>query len=145
MSNAAGYNRGAMIETLLVPETKVTEKGDGPSVEVSAAKNRVLLATLNITDAVEQESLDVSVFTSSDGQTWGAKPVASFPQQFYRGQVPLLVDIKTEPETKFIRAHWEVNRWGRGPEKPEFEFSVELKEVPADLLKEAQAEASARK
>lgn len=146
MSSVAGYNQCAMIETYLVPQkSKATEKGDGPTVDASSASNRVFLATLNITHVVEQESLDVSIFTSPDGETWCAKPVTSFPQQFYRGETPLLVDFTAEPEAKFLRAHWEVNRWGRGPEKPEFEFGVALKEVPADLLKEAQSEASARK
>ena len=135
-----------MIETYLVPEkTRVTGKGDGPAVDVSSATSRVFLATLNISEVVEQESLDVSIFTSADGQAWSAKPVATFPQQFYRGQTPLLVDLTAEADAKSIRAHWEVNRWGRGPEKPDFEFTVGLKEVPADLLKEARAEASTRK
>ena len=40
-----------------------------------------------------------------------------------------------------MRAHWEVNRWGRGTEIPMFEFSVTIKEVPSDVLKEATAEA----
>ena len=43
-----------------------------------------------------------------------------------------------------LRAHWEVNRWGRGPEKPMFEVQVQLKEVPAEMLQEASAEARAR-
>ena len=146
MRGAAGYNRCAMIETYLVPEkSRVTEKGDGPAVDISSATSRVFLATLNISDVVEQESLDVSIFTSADGQTWGAKPVATFPQQFYRGQAPLLVDLTSEADSKFIRAHWEVNRWGRGPEKPDFEFGVGFKEVPSDLLREARAETSTRK
>lgn len=135
-----------MIETYLVPEkTRITEKGDGAMVDASSASSRIFLATLNVSDVVEQESLDVSILTSADGQTWGTKPIASFPQQFYRGETPLLVDLSAEPESKFLRAHWEVNRWGRGSEKPDFEFGVTLKEVPADLLKEARAEASARK
>src|SRR4051812_18195539 len=106
MSGATGYNRCAMIETNIVPEkTRVTEKGDGPEVDISSATSRVFLATLNISDVVEQESLDVSIFTSADGQTWGAKPVGSFPQQFYRGQVPVLVDLTAEADAKLIRAH----------------------------------------
>ena len=44
---------------------------------------------------------------------------------------------------KFVRAHWEVARWGRGTETPMFEFGVPLKEVPANILKEATAEAKA--
>jgi hypothetical protein len=56
----------------------------------------------------------------------------------------MLLDLSQQPDVKFLRAHWEVNRWGRGPEKPMFEFQVQAKEVPAEMLKEATAEARAR-
>jgi len=133
-----------MIETYLVPEkTSVTAKGDGPSVDVSAAANRVFLLNLNITQVIEQESLDVSIFGSADGAAWGPKSIASFPQKFYRGQHPLLLDLTQQPAVKFLRAHWEVNRWGRGEATPRFEFQVAIREVPSDVLKEATAEAQA--
>jgi len=126
-----------MVDTFLVPQaTTVTGKGDGPSVDVGGASNRVFLLHLNITDIVEQESLDLSIFGSPDGNTWGAKPVASFPQKFYRGEHPLMLDLAGQPEVKFLRAHWEVHRWGRGPATPMFQFHVVLKEVSAELLKE---------
>jgi hypothetical protein len=97
----------------------------------------VLLLTLTISNVIEQESLDVSVFGSPDGTAWGAKALAAFPQKFYRGQHPLLLDLVHSAEVKFLRAHWEVNRWGRGVETPMFEFSVAVKEVPASVLQEA--------
>jgi hypothetical protein len=96
----------------------------------------VFLLTLTINNVIEQESLDVSVFSSADGATWGAKALAAFPQKFYRGQHPLLLDLTQQADVKFLRAHWEVNRWGRGVETPMFEFSVAVKEVPASVLKE---------
>ena len=133
-----------MIDTLLVPEkTVVNAKGDGPSVDVSSASSRVFLMTLNITNIVEQESLDVSIYGSADGAAWGAKPVTAFPQKFYRGQHPLLLDLSDHADVKLVRAHWEVGRWGRGTEIPMFEFHITLREVPADILKEATAEAKA--
>lgn len=132
-----------MIDTFLVPQkTTVTAKGDGEAVNVSVA-NRVFLLTLNIENIVEQESLDVSIYGSADGTTWGAKPVAAFPQKFYRAEHPLLMDLTSQADVKFVRAHWEVARWGRGSETPMFEFNVAIKEVPADILKEATAEAKA--
>ncbi len=138
------YNAGAMIDTFLVPEkTVVNAKGDGPAVEVGGAANRVFLLSLNITGIVEQESLDVSIQGSADGTTWGPKPVTNFPQKFYQAQHPLLLDVTGHPEVKFLRAHWEVSRWGRGSETPMFEFNVTIKEVPAEILKEATAEAKA--
>ena len=133
-----------MIDTFLVPEkTVVNAKGDGPVVDVSGAANHVFLLTLNITNIIEQQSLDVSIFGSVDGSAWSPKPIARFPQKFYRAQHPMLLDLTTHPETKLIRAHWEVNRWGRGTETPMFEFHVTIREVPAEILKDATAEAKA--
>ena len=133
-----------MIDTFLVPEkTVVNAKGDGPVVGVGDAANRVFLLSLNITGIVEQESLDVSIQGSADGTTWEPKPVTNFPQKFYQAQHPLLLDLTGNPSVKFLRAHWEVSRWGRGSETPMFEFNVTIKEVPAEILKEATAEAKA--
>jgi hypothetical protein len=133
-----------MIDTFLVPaKTMVTAYGDGPAVEVSSAANRVFLLTLDITKIVEQEALDVSIHGSADGTAWEAKPLVSFPQKFYAGQHPLLLDLAGHTSAKFLRAHWEVNRWGRGAETPMFEFQLAIREVPADVLKEATAEAKA--
>jgi hypothetical protein len=138
------YNARGMIDTFLVPEkTVVNAKGDGPVVDVSSTANRVFLLSLNITSIVEQESLDVSIYGSADGATWGVKPATNFPQKFYQAQHPVLLDLNAHPEVKFLRAHWEVSRWGRGSETPMFEFNVTIKEVPADILKEATAEAKA--
>ena len=132
-----------MIDTLLVPKTVVNEKGDGSPVDVSTAANRVFLLTLEISNIVEQESLDVSIYGSPDGAIWSPKSITAFPQKFYRGQQPLLLDLTQHAEVKFVRAHWETNRWGRGTEVPMFEFQILLKEVPPDILREATAEAKA--
>ena len=134
-----------MMEAFLVPEkTVVTAKGDGAPVALSAAKGRVFLVTLSITNIVEQESLDVSIQGSADGATWDAKPLAAFPQKFYREEAPLLLDLSAKPDIKFIRAHWEVGRWGRGSETPMFEFHVSLREVPQEILAEAAGRVRAK-
>jgi|ERR1700678_3796685 hypothetical protein len=131
-----------MLEAFLVPEkTVVNAKGDGPALDVGQAEGRVFLLTLAITNIVEQESLDVAIYASADGAAWDAKPVAAFPQKFYREEVPLLLDLSARPEVKFIRAHWEVGRWGRGSEIPMFEFHVTLREVPQEILAEAAGRA----
>jgi hypothetical protein len=133
-----------MVDTFLVlPKTVVNVKGDSAAVEVSGAANRVFLLNLEITNIVEQESLDVSIYGAADGATWGPKPLAIFPQKFYRGTHPLLLDLTAHTDIKFVRAHWEVNRWGRGSETPMFEFQVAITEVPPEILKDATAEAQA--
>jgi hypothetical protein len=127
-----------MLQQLLVPEkTVATAKGDGQPLDFSSAQSRVFLLTLAITKIIEQEALDVSIFTSADGTTWDPKPVVAFPQKFYCEETPILLDLTARPEVKFIRAHWEVNRWGRGTETPMFEFHVALREVPPEILQEA--------
>lgn len=134
----------ATLDTFLVPQkTVVNAKGDGTALDVSGAANRVFLLTLDITDIIEQQSLDVSIYGAADGATWGTKPLIAFPQKFYRGQHPLLLDLTANREARFIRAHWEVGRWGRGTTTPKFEFCLTIKEVPPDILKEATAEAKA--
>jgi hypothetical protein len=126
-----------MFEAFLVPEkTVATAKGDGPALDVSRSEGRIFLLTLDITDVVEQEAIDVSVQGSADGTTWDPKPIVAFQQKFYREESPLLLDLSGKSEAKFIRAHWEVNRWGRGSETPRFEFSVTVREVPQEILAE---------
>ncbi|HZQ95943.1 MAG TPA: hypothetical protein VFA67_13095 [Candidatus Sulfotelmatobacter sp.] len=132
------------LEFVLVPAgSRVTAKGDGAAVDLGGASQRVFLVTLSITSIIEQESLDVSFYGSSDGAAWTPKPIAAFPQQFYTGDWPLLLDLTAQPDVKFVRAHWEVARWGRGTETPMFEFGVTLKEVPPEILREAKADAKA--
>ena len=130
----------AIAELVLVPSgTVATAKGDGSSIDLSAVPGRVFLATLSITKIIEQESLDVSIYGSPDGTTWEPKSIAAFRQEFYTGEVPLILDITPHSSVKFVRAHWEVARWGRGTETPMFEFGVTLKEIPAELLNELSA------
>jgi len=127
-----------MLEAFLVPErTVVNAKGDGPAIDVSHAVGRIFLLTLAITNIIEQESLDVSIFASADGAAWDAKPIVVFPQKFYCEEIPLLLNLTARPELKFVRAHWETGRWGRGTETPMFEFHVTLREVPREILAEA--------
>ena len=134
----------ALSESILVPAgTVVTTKGDGPAVEVSGATSRVFLAMLSITRIVEQESLDVSIYGSPDGATWDAKSIAAFRQEFYTGETPVLVDLTAHPGVKFVRAHWEMARWGRGTETPMFEFGVTLKPIPPEVLREVTAQSKA--
>ncbi|HZU21714.1 MAG TPA: hypothetical protein VE998_02715 [Terriglobales bacterium] len=127
-----------MFEASLVPEkTVINGKGESAGIELSGIGTRILLLVLHITDIVEQESLDVSIWGSADGSAWGDKPLATFPQKFYRSEHPLLLDLSARPEVKFLRARWEANRWGRGSETPMFQFSLSAREVPAEMLSQA--------
>jgi hypothetical protein len=124
-----------MFEANLIPsKTVITAKGDSAPVEITGLTNRVLLLTLRITRIVEQQALDLSVWGSADGNAWGDKALVAYPQKFYAGEHPLLLDLTSRPEVRFLRAHWEVNRWGRGSETPMFELELGVKEVPKEVL-----------
>ena len=134
----------AIPELMLVPAgTVATTKGDGATVDLSSTTGRVFLATLSITNIIEQESLDVSILGSPDGATWEPKSIAAFRQEFYTGETPLILDLTQRPNVRFVRAHWEMARWGRGTETPMFEFGVTLKEIPAEILKEVSIQQTA--
>lgn len=116
--------------TLIPANTKMASKGDGESFDISSSATRTFLCLLTVADQVEQESLDVSIYGSADGTTWTSKPLLKLPQQFYRGHTKMVFDISLRPEIKFIRARWELNRWGRGAPLPMFVAGLELTEVP---------------
>jgi hypothetical protein len=115
----------------LVPaNTRLETNGDGAAFDISASATRTFLCRLTVSDQIEQESLDVSIWGSSDGGTWTKKPLLKLPQQFYRGTTKMILDLSLRPETKFIRARWELNRWGRVAPIPMFIAGLELEEIP---------------
>ena len=116
---------------LVAAGTRVEQNGDGAAVNVSASATRTFLCTMFISDQVEQESLDVSIFGSADGETWPAKPLLKLPQRFYRGETRAVLELALRPEVKFIRARWDLNRWGRVAPEKMFAFGLRLSEVPA--------------
>jgi len=117
-----------MYDAFLVPEITIEAAGESQSVELGAGAGKALLLTLAVTRILEQESLDVSIWGSADGAEWGAIPLTAFPQKFYQGVYQLLLDLSRNPETRFLKAKWAVNRWGVGSTTPRFSFMIRLQE-----------------
>ena len=116
----------------LVPAgTRAEGKGDGTVFDVSASATRTYLLKLAIAEVIEQESLDVSIWGSADGQEFGKMPLLKLPQRFYRSETKMVLDLNMRPEVKFIRAHWDLNRWGRVAPTPLFVFGLSATEVAA--------------
>ena len=115
---------------LIPADTRLEASGDGASFNISESATRTFLCRLTITDQIEQESLDVSIWGSPDGETWPKRPLLKLPQQFYRGTTKQVLDLSLRPEVKFIRARWDLNRWGRVAPTPMFVAGMELVEVP---------------
>lgn len=85
-----------------------------------------LLVTLGILDVVEQESLLLSIEGSADSTTWST--VAAFPEKFYPGVSAIYFDPAIAG-TKYLRAQWKVNRWGRGEKTPKFRLYLFVEPV----------------
>ena len=115
---------------LIPADTRMEASADGASFNISESATRTFLCRLTVTDQIEQESLDVSIWGSADGETWPKRPLLKLPQQFYRGTTKLVLDLSLRPEVKFIRARWDLNRWGRVAPTPMFVGGMDLVEVP---------------
>jgi hypothetical protein len=119
------------IELALIPaNSRLEANGDGAAFDVSSSTSRTFLCRLTVSDQIEQESLDVSIYGSADGESWTKKPLLKLPQQFYRGTTKMVLDLSLRPEIKFLRARWELNRWGRVAPLAMFVAGLDLKEVP---------------
>src|SRR5690242_7499706 len=121
----------AMEFDLIANDTLLKENGVTAAVDIRASHTRTFFCVMNITEQIEQESVDVSIWGSADGETWGAQPILKLPQQFYRGETRAVLDLTFVPEVNFIRAAWDLNRWGRVAPLPMFVLGLHLKEIPA--------------
>ncbi|HET8922132.1 MAG TPA: hypothetical protein VFN26_03950 [Candidatus Acidoferrum sp.] len=115
---------------LIPPDSRMETSGDGAAFDISGSASRTFLCCLTVSDQIEQESLDVSIWGSADGENWTKKPLLKLPQQFYRGTTKLVLDLSLRPEVKFVRARWDLNRWGRVTPMPIFVAGMQLQEVP---------------
>jgi len=116
--------------TLIPQNSRLETNGDGASFDISGSASRTFLCLLTVDDQIEQESLDVSIYGSADGVNWTKKPLLKLPQQFYRGRTKMVLDLSLRPEIKFLRAHWDLNRWGRVAPLPMFVAGLDLMEIP---------------
>ena len=128
----------------LIPQgTLLQENGHGVTVDIRASSTRTFYCVMLILDQIEQESVDVSIWGSADGENWGTHPLLKLPQQFYRGETRAVLELNLAPEVNFIRAGWELNRWGRVAPLPMFVLGLHLTEVPAMKRQVPQTHAGA--
>jgi hypothetical protein len=121
----------AMEFDLIPAGTQLTTSGEGAPHDIGSAQTRTFLCSMLIADQIEQESVDISVWGSEDGQNWGKMPLLKMPQRFYRGETRQILDLSSKPEVRFLRAKWELVRWGRVAPHPMFLLGFRLTEVPA--------------
>lgn len=98
------------MEVTLLPETVTREDGAGREVALGPRKGQPLVLTLGITRIPEQQSLDISIWGSTDGTHW--RQLATFPQKYYCGVYLLLLNLTQHQEIRHVRAQWRMSRWG---------------------------------
>ena len=116
MSNQAP----AATAAFLMEEQIVTANGEGPPVAVSDVGGAIATLTFGIVESAEQQSIEISVYRSEDGETWDEQPVLVFPQRYYVGTMAMTLDLRKFPGTSFLKVRWSVSRWGRGAPTPRF-------------------------
>ena len=130
----------------LIPQgTRLQENGHSEAVDIRASATRTFFCVMLILDQIEQESVDVAIWGSADGESWGLHPLLKLPQQFYKGETRAVLELTLVPEVNFIRAAWELNRWGRVAPLPMFVLGLHLAEVPAIPLHAMHGHAGAAK
>lgn len=112
-----------LLESLL-NEIIARSDGIGPLIDIGDDAGRLLVLTLGITRIIEQETLEVSIWGSPDQTDWGVRPLASFPQKSYCGVYSILLNLAAQPEIKYLRIQWKMNRWTKGNPTPLFGFHV---------------------
>src|SRR5271156_6891607 len=120
----------AMEFDLIAPGTQLTANGEGHAQEIASSQTRTFLCSMFISDQIEQESVDISVWGSADGQDWGKLPLLKMPQRFYRGETRQVLDLTLKPEVRFLRAKYDLTRWGRVAPHPMFVIGFRLLEIP---------------
>ncbi|MBZ5631745.1 MAG: hypothetical protein LAO55_01335 [Acidobacteriia bacterium] len=121
---------------LLLPETVVRQDGIGAAIAVEA---RVIRLTLGITRSIPQENLEVSVWGSPDGQHW--RPLVVFPQKFYCGTYPMLLDLTSCADVQHLRAEWKMGRWAHHERAPLFEFYLRAEDGLVNQMGQVAANA----
>ena len=102
-----------MLPTLLLPESVARADGNGPEFDLGSKRGKLLVLTLGITRIIEQESLEVSIWGSCDGEKWGLRPIATFPPKFYCGIYSMLLNLSSKSDVRFVRVTWRMSRWSK--------------------------------
>ncbi|HTW65239.1 MAG TPA: hypothetical protein VME17_11510 [Bryobacteraceae bacterium] len=120
-----------MLRNFLLPESIARADGTGPEIDLGTKRGKLLVLTLGITRILEQESLEVSVWGSPDGERWGHRPLAKFPPKFYCGLYSILLNLGSQDDVHFVRVQWKMSRWSKRENMPMFGFYVYAEESGA--------------
>jgi hypothetical protein len=122
-----------MLPNFLLPESIARSDGKGPEIDLGPKRGKLLVLTLGITRILEQESLEVSVWGSADGENWGPRPLSTYPPKFYCGIYSILLNLVSRPDVRFLRVQWKMSTWSRQDMSPMFGFYLYAEESGARM------------
>lgn len=109
------------------------ERGDGtgPTIDLGLDHASLLVISMGINHVIENERLTLSIWGSVDGNDWGDKPLMSFPPKAYCGLYSTFLNLAAHPHVRYLRAKWNMVRWGHGYGAPLFGFYAMAQESTA--------------
>jgi len=119
-----------MLPSFLLTERQVHDSGFTSALDLGMSINEPIEIILGITHAKEQQSLDLTVWGSEDGQSWGDRPLLAFPQKYYCGTYQMALHPGRKG-VRFLQARWNVSRWGHAMKAPVFEFYIMARDLQA--------------
>ena len=108
----------------IIPQRQVRADGTGSVIKLGEYRGKLLVLTLEISSVIEQESICVAVYGSSDGIDWGNMPLVSFPQKHYCGLYSILLNLTRHSDVRYLRTEWTVKGWFRAEVTPMFQFTL---------------------
>lgn len=117
----------------LVPQSIKIGDGVGAPIELDTLRGKLLVVTLGINQAVEQEGLEISVWGSASGTDWGSKPLLVFPQKSYCGVYATILNLTRKPDVRFLRVKWTISPWSQRTSDLMFGFHVSLEEIHSEV------------
>jgi len=105
--------------------------GTGPAVDLGLDHANLLVISMGINHVIENERLTLSIWGSVDGNDWGDKPLVSFPPKAYCGIYSTFLNLSANPRVRYLRAQWNMVRWGRSDGSQLFGFYATAQESSA--------------
>jgi hypothetical protein len=122
-----------MLPSFLLTECQVHDSGFSPAMDLGVVIDEPIEVVLGVTHAKERESLDLSVWGSEDGQSWGERPMLAFPQKYYCGTYQMALHPGGK-RVRFLQARWNVGRWGHAQKAPVFAFYIMVRDLQARAM-----------
>ena len=105
--------------------------GTGPAIDLGFDHANLFVISMGINHVIEHARLAISIWGSADGNDWGDKPLASFPPKGYCGLYSMFLNLAAYPNVRYLRATWNMVRWGRRIGSPLFGFYATAQESSA--------------